>query len=194
MVRKQLIDLYLSSDYVGDLKKSYFSSNSSIELLCDELIPDVCDVEDTVSLVFNNECIVVSGLTYGLDDYYELKSGFPKIKEKSEIVPLIEAFSDKYIVCQLQRIKGHDDVADVWSNFFIQFWEGYVKDRGVSEIFVLPSKFNYWLIPSVQEQMYALPMDYPHKGILKKNYDRTAAKCNYSRNFDMFGFYHRRLE
>ena len=139
------------------------------------------DCRIAISLWKGDVCLGVSGLSYGLEEYYEDVGRFPD-KDLPVFDRAMEATRDKWVITQMQVSRGTRDLRKgvnyrrVLTNALLRI----AGKEGFQIPFYLSAALNFWLIPSVMEQM---PLSQPPpRSCFMLNYDYTARKHHF--NYD----------
>ena len=142
----------------------------------------VLDGDIYLSLFTNETCIGISGISFGLEEYYEDVGEFPEPSKEKYLTAILSA-KNKWGVTQMQGVKGTTELRKKISyrKVLMNTWKDISQKLGFDLTYYLPAELNFWSIPSIIDQSRDPP---PTKNCLKVNYDNNAKKNGYEYDSD----------
>jgi len=141
------------------------------------------DSDIHLSLWQGEACLGVSGLSQDLRSYYG--GWFEGIKELKE-EPYARAIKNVngWTVTQMQATAGTTDyrMSVPFRKILVRSWKEILSRFGETLDFYLPAQLNFWMIPSIQQQLTDQMMPLPSETCLVMNYDFTARKNKFKYN------------
>lgn len=136
-----------------------------------------------IILKYDGITLGICGVSFGLRGYYEDVDGFP-LDRIHEYENAIKHAEGKWGFTHMQATNGTTNLRKK-INFhreLLKVWGEIAKESGFSISYYLPSRLNFWAIPSVQDQLLGRLYPLPTEDCLRKNYDAAAKKNGF--NYD----------
>jgi len=141
------------------------------------------DSDIHLSLWLGDICLGVSGISQDVRSYY--CGWFEDIRELKE-EPYARAIKNAkgWTVTHMQATAGTTDYRKTvpFRKILVRSWKEILSRFGENLDYYLPARLNFWMIPSIQEQLLEQIHTLPSETCLAMNYDFTARKNKFKYN------------